>query len=229
MPQLWPSGNVDSLFFKPLKSAIKAIIKSAMDAFKRRDWKRARRLFEQADVERPTAAGDYHLGLLEWRGLGGPRDVRAAADCFARAAEAGHPAAQTAYGMALRSGVGAPKNADAAREFFRQAAASGDPEGMTQFASMSDPEEARRYLVRASELGHASAMLNLSDMLMQVEPVEALAWLYASVTVSGDDACRTRAAALAREMSANAIEAAQKAGRVYAKDIQGRMRSRARA
>jgi hypothetical protein len=71
-------------------------------------------------------------------------------------------------------------------------------------------------------------MLHLSNLLMQDEPVEALAWLYASVTVSGDDACRKRAAALAREMSAREIEAAQKAGRIYAKDIQGRSRSRAR-
>jgi TPR repeat protein len=200
----------------------------ALAAFKRQDWKRARRLLEQADVEHPTATGDYHLGLLEWRGLGGPRDARAAVDCFARAAEAGYPAAQTAYGVALRSGVGAPKDLDAAREFFRLAASGGDAEGMTQLATMSDRDDARNYLVRASELGHPSAMLHLSNLLMQEDPVEALAWLYASVTVSGDHSCRKRAAALAREMSAREIEAAQKAGRIYAKDIQGRSRMRAR-
>jgi TPR repeat protein len=150
-------------------------------------------------------------------------------DCWSGAAEAGHPAAQTAYGMAARSGIGAPKDTGLARELFRQAAASGDPEGMTQLATMSEPEEARRYFVRASELGHASAMLHLSNLLMKDEPVEALAWLYASVTISGDDACRKRASALAREMSAKEIEAAQKAGRMYAKDIQDRTRSRSRA
>lgn len=201
----------------------------ALVAFKRQEWKRARRLLEQADVEHPTATGDYYLGLLEWRGLGGPRDVRAAVDCFARAAEAGYPAAQTAYGVALRAGVGVPQDADAARELFRLAASADDAEGMTQLASMSEHEDARHYLVRASELGHASAMLHLSNLLMDEDPVEALAWLYASVTVSGDDACRKRAAALAREMSAKEIEAAQKAGRMYAKDIQSRMRNRARA
>lgn len=200
----------------------------ALVAFKRQAWKRARRLLEQADVEHPTATGDYHLGLLEWRGLGGPRDPRAAVDCFARAAEAGYPAAQTAYGVALRAGVGVQKDTEAAREMFRLAASGGDAEGMTQLATMSDRDDARNYLVRASELGHSSAMLHLSNLLMQEDPVEALAWLYASVTVSGDDACRKRAAALAREMSAREIEAAQRAGRVYAKDIQGRMRNRAR-
>jgi hypothetical protein len=200
----------------------------ALAAFRRQDWKRARRLFEQADIEHPTATGDYHLGLLEWRGLGGPRDLRAAADCFARAAEAGYPAAQTAYGMALHAGAGVAKDIEAARELFRQAASSGDAEGMVQLAAVSDPDDARNYLVRASELGHPAAMLHLSDMLMQDEPVEALAWLYASVSVSGDDACRKRAAALAREMSAREIEEAQKAGRIYARDIQTRARGRKR-
>lgn len=200
----------------------------ALTAFKRQNWKRARRLLEQADVEHPTATGDYHLGLLEWRGLGGPRDARAAVDCFARAAEAGYPAAQTAYGVALRAGVGVAKDLEGARELFRLAASAGDAEAMTQLAMMSDQDEARNYLVRASELGHPSAMLHLSNLLMQEDPVEAMAWLYASVTVSGDDSCRKRAAALAREMSAREIEAAQRAGRIYAKDIQGRSRSRAR-
>jgi hypothetical protein len=198
----------------------------ALAAFRRQDWRRARRRLEQADVEHPTATGDYYLGLLEWRGLGGVRDARAAVDCFARAAEGGHPAAQTAYGIALRSGVGVAKDDDAARELFRLAASSGDAEGMVQLASMSDGDEARNYLVRASELGNPSAMLHLSNLLMHEDPVEALAWLYASVTVSGDHSCRKRAAALAREMSAKEIEAAQSAGRAYAKDIQGRARTR---
>ncbi len=149
----------------------------ALGAFRRQDWKRARRLFEQADIEHPSAIGDYHLGLLEWRGLGGGRDVRAAVDCFARAAEAGHPGAQTAYGIALRAGIGAAKDYEAARELFRLAAASGDAEGMVQLATMSDPDDARNYLVRASELGSPSAMLHLSNLLMSAEPVEALAGL----------------------------------------------------
>jgi hypothetical protein len=42
------------------------------------------------------------------------------------------------------------------------------------------------------------------------------------VAVSGDDAARKRGAALAREMSAAEIDEAQKAGRMYAKDIQQR-------
>jgi len=116
----------------------------ALDAFERQEWKRARRLFEEAlqDEERP--AGHYHLGLLYWRGLGGPVDKRSAVESFARAANDGHAGAQTAYGIALRSGVGAAKNDDAAREQFRAAAGAQDREAMVQLATMNDPEKTQR-------------------------------------------------------------------------------------
>ena len=80
-----------------------------LDAFERKDWKRARRLLEEALQEEERAVGHYHLGLLYWRGLGGENEKRAAVDCFARAANDGHPGAETAYGIALRSGAGVAK------------------------------------------------------------------------------------------------------------------------
>jgi len=198
----------------------------ALDAFERQEWKRARRLFEEAlqDEERP--AGHYHLGLLYWRGLGGPVDKRSAVESFARAANDGHAGAQTAYGIALRSGVGAAKNDDAAREQFRAAAGAQDREAMVQLATMSDPEEARRWLTRASQLGYPHAMMHLSDMLMRKDPIEALSWLYAAVALGTEDAARKRAAALAREMTAKEIEEAQKVGRAHVKDIQARGKQR---
>jgi TPR repeat protein len=196
-----------------------------LDAFDRAEWKRARRLLEDALQEEERAVGHYHLGLLYWRGLGGEVDKRAAADCFARAAHDGYPRAQTAYGIALRSGVGAAKNTDMARAQFRSAAGAGDGEAMVQLAGMSDPEETLHWLTRASELGYAPAMGHLADFLMQRDPVEALSWLYADVTLSGDNAARKRAAALAREMSAKEIDLAQKAGRLYAKEIKARLQA----
>lgn len=203
-----------------------AKIDRGLDAFERGDWKRARHLFERALEKEDRATGYYHLGLLYWRGLGGKRDISAAVDCFARAASAGHPAAETAYGIALRTGVGVARDDDKARALFRSAAGGGDHEAMVQIASMSEPEDARRWLLRASELGHAPAMLHLGDLIMGEEPIEALSWLYASVAISGDEVARKRAAKLAREMSAAEIDAAQKAGRVMAKDIQQRARGR---
>jgi uncharacterized protein len=198
-----------------------------LDAFERREWRRARRLLEEALREEERANGLYHLGILYWRGLGGPVAKNASVDCFSRAAELGHPGAETAYGIALRSGAGVDKDNEKARSLFRSAAGAGDRDAMIQLATMSEePDDARRWLLRASELGHAPAMTHLSDMMMQHDPVEALSWLYASVALSGDDAARKRAASLAREMSAAEIDAAQKAGRVYAKDIQQRERER---
>lgn len=196
-----------------------------VDSFDRREWKRARRLLEDAADER-NAKGDYYLGLLYWRGLGGERDVRAAVACFERAALDAFPPAQTAYGMALRSGVGARKDNDAARAQFRSASGAGDAQAMVELATMSEPEDARRWLLRASEHGHGPAMLHLSDMLMRTDPVDALSWLYASVAVTGDDAARKRAARFARELTAKEIDQAQKTGRLYAKAIQDKSRGR---
>lgn len=197
-----------------------------LDAFEKSEWKKSRKLLEEALQDEPRPSGFYHLGVLYWRGLGGAVDKTAAVECFARGSEFGHPGAQTAYGIALRSGVGAPKNNDEARGQFRSAAGAGDREAMVQLASISEPEDARRWLMRASELGYAPAMMHLSDMLMKRDPVEALSWLYAAVTLSADDASRKRAAALAAEMSAAEIEQAQKYGREYAREIRDKTQGR---
>ena len=197
-----------------------------LDAFEKSEWKRARKLLEDALQDEPRPAGFYHLGLLYWRGLGGDVDKAAGADCFERGAEFGHPGAQTAYGIALRTGVGVVKNNETALTQFRSAAGGGDREAMVQIATMSEPDDAHRWLMRASELGYAPAMTHLSDMLMKRDPVEALSWLYAAVTLAADDAARTRAAALAAEMSAKEIEQAQKLGRDYAREIRDRTQGR---
>jgi TPR repeat protein len=203
--------------------ASRSKLDKGIDAFERGEWKRARRLLEAALQDEPRAAGFYHLGLLYWRGLGCKPDKTAAVDCFQRAAEFGHPGAQTAFGIALRSGVGTLKDNDQARAQFRSAAGAGDREAMVQLATMSEPEDARRWLMRASELGYAPAMAHLSDLLIQRDSVEALSWLYAAVTLSGDDAARKRAAALAKEMTPKDIEQAQRYGREYAREIRERV------
>jgi TPR repeat protein len=193
-------------------------------AFKRRHWRRAWRMFEDAAEDGENSRREYYLGLLYWRGLGVARDAHMAVTHFSRAAELDHAGAMTAFAIALRSGIGVEKDAQSARQLFRLAAQAGDPEAMTQLAAMSDRDEARHWLVRAGELGHAAAMLALSDLLMGDEPIEALAWLYAGVALTGNDACRRRAGELAQEMTAAEIEAAQKAGRMYTKDIRAKAR-----
>jgi TPR repeat protein len=197
-----------------------------LDAFERREWRRARRLLEESLQEEDRAIGHYHVGLLYWRGLGCRPNKPIAVEHFARAAEDGLPGAQTAYGIALRSGVGVATDLELARDQFRAAAGAQDGEAMVQLASLSDPEEAHYWLLRASENGYTPAMAHLADAIMARDPVEALSWLYADVTLSGDAAARKRAAALARELTAKEISAAQKTGRLYAKEIQQRTRGR---
>lgn len=196
----------------------------ALDAFTRRDWRNARRLLEKANAQERRAAGDYHLGLLYWRGLGGKRDTVAAAAFFQRAAEQGHAAAQTAYGIALRSGVGVERDDDAAIACFRSAVGAGDGDAMVELASMSAPEEAHRLLQRAAELGHPPAMRRFADTLMAANPKKALKWLYADVALSGDEQARQRAASLAREMRPDEIDAAQRAGRAHARTVERRLK-----
>jgi TPR repeat protein len=191
-----------------------------LDAFAAKGWKRARRFLSEALTEEETANGAYHLGLLYWRGLGGPRDQTAAAECFRVASEHGHAAAQTAFGVALRSGHGVAQDREKARALFRAAMGAGDVEAMTQLAAMSEPEEARRLYTRAAEQGHVSAMRHLADLIVDRDPIDALAWLYCAVAISADENARKHARVIAKEISASDIEEAQKTGRTYSKAIQ---------
>jgi len=197
----------------------RSLLDQGLDAFAQKRWKRARALLEESALEEQSAVGDYHLGLLYWRGLGGPRDAVDATVCFQHAAEAGHAAAQTALALALRAGVGIARNDEAARLLLRSAAGAGDVEAMTHLASMSDEDEARRLYERAAEAGHSRAMHYLSDMLLPTDPVEALAWLYVSVGLHSEKACAQRAKSLARELTASEIARAQKQGRLLLKRL----------
>ena len=77
---------------------------AALDAFERREWKRARRLLEEAlqDEDRADRAAIISA-LLYWRGLGGAADKAAAVDAFARAADDGH--ARRADGVRHRASL----------------------------------------------------------------------------------------------------------------------------
>lgn len=195
-----------------------------LDAFAKRSWKRARALLEQASLEGERAAA-YHLGLLYWRGLGGEQDKQVAVYWFKRAAEDELPAAQDALAVALRGGAGVEQDRNEARRLFETAAAKGYAPAMVNLATMSQPPEARQWLTRAAEAGHEPAMLYLCDLVEAREPGEALAWLYACVTLSGHEGAAERAKNLARELAAPAIAAAQKRGRTLAKQAEAARRA----
>ena len=85
-----------------------------LDAFERANGSGRASLLEEALQDEPRPAGFYHLGLHVLARARRRRRQAAAVDCFERGAEFGHPGAQTAYGIALRSGVGVAKNNEAA-------------------------------------------------------------------------------------------------------------------
>lgn len=191
---------------------------AGLDAFSKRNWKRARAHLEDAAMSGERQA-EFHLGLLCWRGLGGPQDREGAVYWFRRAADAELPAAQDALAVALRSGAGCERDPEEARRLFMLAAERGYAPAMGNLATMCPPQEAQVWMTRAAESGHAPSMLHLSDFLERRDPVEALAWLYSAAAFAGEDAAAQRAKALARELSAPAIAAAQKRGRDIVKQL----------
>jgi TPR repeat protein len=192
---------------------------AGVSAFHKKKWKRARTLLEDPAVKGERLAC-YHFGMLLWRGLGGPMDREGAVYWFRRAADDGLPAAQDALGVALRVGGGISKDSNAARTLFATAAERGYAPAMVNLATMSEFHEARALMVRAAEAGHTPAMLHVSDMIERAEPTEALAWLYAAVALTGNQGTAKRAKALARELAARDIAAAQARGRALVKRVQ---------
>ncbi len=199
---------------------------AGLDAFSKRNWKKARSLLEDAALNGERQA-EFHIGLLCWRGLGGPQDRQGAVYWFRRAADSDLPAAQDALAVALRTGSGCERDPEEARRLFLLAAERGYAPAMGNLATMSPPHEAQVWMTRAAESGHAPSMLHLSDFLERRDPVESLAWLYAAAAFAGEDAASQRAKAFARELSAPAISAAQRRGREITKQLNAERKLRA--
>ncbi|MET0181893.1 MAG: hypothetical protein ABW199_03305 [Caulobacterales bacterium] len=202
----------------------RSALDAGLDAFKKRSWKRARKHLEDAALAGERSA-EYHFGLLLWRGLGGAQDREGAVYWFRRAAAQELPAAQDALGAALRSGMGAAQDREEAWRLFKLASERGYAPAMANLATMCDPVDARRWMIRAAQTGHEPSMLNLSDLIEQEEPIEALAWLYCAASVKGNETAAMRAKKLARTLSAAGIAIAQKRGRTLAKDVKAALKA----
>jgi TPR repeat protein len=184
-----------------------------LDAFAKKQWKKARAHLEDAQADGRNASCDYHLGLLYWRGLGGEIDSAGALRCLRRAADDGHAAAQTALALALEEAAGSDADRREAESLFRSAAGAGDPAAMTELSAFCDRNDARDLLERASAKAYPPAMRRLSDLWLEEDVVEALAWVYVAAGLTGDAETLKRAKTIAHEMTASEIAAAQKMGR----------------
>jgi TPR repeat protein len=191
-----------------------------LDAFTRKQWKKARTHLEEARRDGQKAICDYHLGLLYWRGLGGGVDKQAALHCLRRASESGHAAAQTALAIALtEQGGGSPAEREESETLFRSAAGAGDPSAMTELSAFLERRDAQDILERAAAKAHPPAMRRLSDLWLEEDVVEALSWAYVAAAMAGDQPSVQRAKQIAQEMTASEIGAAQKLGRTRLKRL----------
>lgn len=133
-----------------------------------------------------TPEDDYRAGSAAYRG----GDVVQAMALLKKSADAGHAQSQSLLAYILNQ---AEFN-DEAVAYYRKAAAQGDPDGEFGLGSLyaagegvkRDPAEARRWIERAAEKGHAAAINSLAQAYiggelgiteMQRNGAEALRWV----------------------------------------------------
>lgn len=117
-----------------------------------------------------SAAANYELGFAHLSGFGGrDKDAKKAVEFYTRAAEGGHPAAQTALGVLHATGTGVDRYPATAMEWFRRAAKAGYPAAQNNLGEMyyrgegaqRDYVKAAHWVRKAAEAGHPGAQYNL--------------------------------------------------------------------
>ncbi len=147
--QTFPNGK-----FRPLAEIRNRRLNSQQTA---EVTERAEELFEKAD-------GIYF-------GRGNPRDPKAAADSYRRAAERGHAGAQRMLGWLYQKGEGVEQDPAAAVKWYSSAAKAGDSDAQNNLGVMHaegigtdlDRGQAFAWFERAAIQGHAEAQVNLGD------------------------------------------------------------------
>jgi uncharacterized protein len=120
----------------------------------------------------------YDLATLYRNGAGVPKDEAKAAALLAKAADAGHSAAQVEYAVMLANGKGVTKNEAEAVKFLRMAAERGNPVAQNRlaraysagFGIAPDRIEACKWHLVARAAGEADLKLDL--LLMALKPEE---------------------------------------------------------
>lgn len=127
-----------------------------------------RRAFEQGE---PNAA--YNLAMLARDGHVPDITSRDLREMFRYAAEAGIPAAQGQYGLALRQGLGGPRDVAASLRWLRMAAEGGDANGQNRYGMIlfngdgvpADPAAGMDWLEKAVAQDFPAAINNFSTYL----------------------------------------------------------------
>ena len=144
----------------------------------KQDYKEAQRWFQMAEKSNLPLAR-YHLGLLEWQGVLGPRSLEKAYGWCEKAGEAlgdaagkGDVEAMVALGWMFQEGMGKVQDHAKALGYYQDAAESEYGPAMTQLAIVyrdgkagdKNPAEATKLLQKAAEVGYAEAQVSFGEL-----------------------------------------------------------------
>lgn len=140
------------------------------------DFKTAACFFRQA-AERGHCSAQSTLGHLLLFGYGIEKDEAEARSWFRLAAEKGDDEAQCGLAYIYDTGSGGAEDFDASFTLYSHAAEHGNPEaqyrlGLAHLAGRGTPQNAVQglfWLVRATELGHATARVQRDELLPYID------------------------------------------------------------
>ncbi|HWA92128.1 MAG TPA: TetR family transcriptional regulator [Rhizomicrobium sp.] len=146
-----------------------------------------------------------------------------AADWLTRAAAQNNALAENALGALYQSGRGVKADSGAAARLYQASAAQGNRHAMSNLAVLhaggdgrtANFAEAARWFQRAASLGYVDAEFNLAVLYERGDGVpqsllEAYKW-YAIAATAGDAVAKTRADAIATQLTPDELQAAQRA------------------
>jgi TPR repeat protein len=171
-------------------------------------------------AEKGNADAELLIGL-KYLSAGGNDTL--AARWLSRAAAQGDAVAENALGALYQNGRGVSADLTKAARLYEAAAAQGNRHAMSNLAVLyagaggeaKDMSEAARWFERSASLGYVDAQFNLAVLYERGDGVpqnllDAYKW-YAIAARSGDAVAGTRADAIATQISADELAAAQHA------------------
>lgn len=162
-----------------------------------------------ATIKRLAVEGDpaaqYEMGARLAEGRSAPRDAKAAAHWFEKAAEMGLPPAQYRLGSMYERGVGVERDYARARLWYERAAEAGNARAMHNYAVLlaeggdgkPDYAAAAEWFRRAAEYGIRDSQFNLAILYARGLGVsrnlqQSYAWFSAAADQGDEDAARKR-------------------------------------
>ncbi len=174
-------------------------------------------------ADKGDARAELLVGLKYLTGDGIAANDAEAAHWLERAALQGDPIAQNHLGALYQNGRGVAANIAQAMHWYEAAAIQGDRHAMSNLAVLyaggagvrKNFAEAARWFQRSASLGYVDAQFNLAVLFERGDGVpqsllDAYKW-YAIAAAAGDAVAKTRADAIATQISPDELQAARDA------------------